>query len=73
MLLLNVQELSTAGVKRISWLHAARRVQQVGLVLAKHGFGGVVESMGVFVPRLPDAPAPSSRERLARRLADTLT
>ena len=73
MLLPDVQELSTPGVKRVGWLHAARRVQQVGLVLARHGFGGVVESMGVFVPRLPNAPASSSRERLARRLADTLT
>jgi ubiquinone biosynthesis protein len=58
----------------MGWLQAARRVQRVGLVLAKHGFGGVVESIGLFVPRLPNAaPAPTSRERLARRLADVLT
>jgi ubiquinone biosynthesis protein len=46
----------------------------VGLVLAKHGFGEVVSSIGVMVPRLPGSvpPAPS-RERLAQRLADVLT
>jgi ubiquinone biosynthesis protein len=70
----HVQPTSTSGTARIGWLNAALRVQRVALVLAKHGFGGVLESVGLLVPGMPNAtPAPSSRERLARRLADALT
>jgi ubiquinone biosynthesis protein len=59
---------------RIGWLHAAGRLQRVSYVLAKHGFGEVVAALGVMVPRLPGGAAPvPSRERLAQRLADTLT
>jgi ubiquinone biosynthesis protein len=69
-----VQPSSTSGTPRIGWLQTALRAQGVALVLAKHGFGGVVESIGLRVPAmLNGAAAPTSRERLARRLTDTLT
>ena len=59
---------------RIGWLQAAGRLQRVGLVLARHGFGEVVSSIGVMVPRLPGSVPPTpSRERLAQRLADVMT
>jgi ubiquinone biosynthesis protein len=59
---------------RIGWLQAAGRLQRVGLVLARHGFGEVVSSIGVMVPRLPGSlPPMPSRERLAQRLADVMT
>jgi len=46
----------------------------VGLVLAKHGFGEIVASIGVIVPRPPgSAPPKPSRERVAQRVADVLT
>lgn len=69
-----MQSSSTAGLKSISWLHAARRLQHIGLVLARHGFGEIVDRLGLYVPRLPGAaPAPSTRERLALRLVEVLT
>lgn len=74
MLRPHVQPTSTSGPARIGWLNAALRVQRVALVLARHGFGSVVESIGLLVPAMPNgSPAPTSRERLARRLADALT
>jgi ubiquinone biosynthesis protein len=56
------------------WLSAARRLQRIGLVLARHGFIEVVERVGVSVPRPPAASlAPvTSRERLALRLVEVL-
>lgn len=66
--------MSASEIPRTSWLDAARRLQRIGVVLARHGFGEIVARIGVVVPRLPGAtsPAPSS-ERLARRLADALS
>jgi ubiquinone biosynthesis protein len=59
---------------RVGWLQAAGRLQKVGFVLARHGFGEVVSQIGVMLPSLPGSePPPTSRERLAQRLADVLT
>src|SRR5688500_9765832 len=59
---------------RVGWLQAAGRLQKVGFVLARHGFGEVVSQIGVMLPSFPGSePAPTSRERLAQRLADVLT
>jgi ubiquinone biosynthesis protein len=48
-------------------------LQRIGVVLARHGFGEIVDQMGVFVPRFSAAPSPSARERLALRLVEVLT
>jgi ubiquinone biosynthesis protein len=59
---------------RVGWLQAAGRLQKVGFVLARHGFGEIVAQIGVMLPSLPGSePSPTSRERLAQRLADVLT
>ncbi|HEX6240674.1 MAG TPA: AarF/UbiB family protein, partial [Polyangiales bacterium] len=69
-----VQSATTGGVKLIGWLHAARRLQRIGLVLARHGFGEVVARVGLYVPRLPGSePPPPSSERMAARLVEVLT
>jgi ubiquinone biosynthesis protein len=69
-----VQSTQTTGDKLIGWLHAARRLQRIGLVLARHGFGEVVDRVGLYVPRLPGADAPpTTRERIALRLVEVLT
>lgn len=60
--------------ERVGWFDAARRLQRVGFVLAKHGFGEVVARIGLAVPKLPFAEPRAPRpERFARRLAETLT
>ncbi len=72
--MLAAQVLEKSHPAQVGWLQAAGRLQRVGFVLAKHGFGEVVASIGVMVPRLPGGAAPvPSRERLAQRLADVLT
>jgi ubiquinone biosynthesis protein len=74
---------------RVGWLQAAGRLQRVGFVLARHGFGEIVSQIGVMLPSLPSyiggvpgrsaatppggTVPPSSRERMAQRLADVLT
>jgi ubiquinone biosynthesis protein len=71
-----VQPSTSATVTGFGWLHAARRLQRIGTVLARHGFIEVVERIGLSVPRLPGSapvPLPSSRERLALRLVEVLT
>lgn len=68
------QGLEASPPSQVGWLKTAGRLQRVGFVLAKHGFGEVVASLGVMVPRVPGGAAPApSRERLAQRLADVLT
>jgi ubiquinone biosynthesis protein len=67
-----VQSTSIASVTGL-WLSAARRLQRIGVVLARHGFGEIVDQMGVLVPRFSAAPSPSTRERLALRLVEVLT
>jgi ubiquinone biosynthesis protein len=69
-----VPRTSAPEAPRIGWLGTARRLQRVGLVLAKHGFGEIVARIGVMVPRsTAAAPAQPSRERVAQRVADVLT
>ena len=66
--------MSAPETSRSGWLETALRLQRIGVVLARHGFGEVVSRIGVAVPRLPGAALPpSSQERLARRFADVLT
>jgi ubiquinone biosynthesis protein len=67
-------KMSASEIPRSGWLDTALRLQRIGVVLARHGFGEVVSRIGVAIPRLPGAALPpSSHERLARRLADVLT
>jgi ubiquinone biosynthesis protein len=64
--------MQTTAIPRVGWFDAARRLQRVGLILARHGFGEVVARIGLSVPQLPfRGPGPSSDERFAKRLADT--
>lgn len=63
-----------ATLEPIGWLDTARRLQRVGFVLARHGFGEVVTRIGLAVPKLPFADKRVPRPgRFAMRLADTLT
>ncbi len=72
--MLRAQVLEKSKPTQVGWLQAAGRLQRVGFVLAKHGFGEVVASIGVMVPRLPRGAAPMlSRDRLAQRLTCVLT
>jgi ubiquinone biosynthesis protein len=69
-----VQPSAGTGEKLIGWLHAARRLQSIALVLARHGFGEIVDRVGLYVPRLPGAaPQPGQRARIATRLVEVLT
>lgn len=68
-----VQPSAQMTATGFGWLHAARRLQRIGLVLARHGFIEIVEQVGLFVPRLGATPLPSSRARLASRLVEVLT
>jgi len=61
------------------WLVPARRLQQVALVLARHGFGELVSRIGIGLAGLPKAAAAEARAaraddrlplRVARVLAD---
>lgn len=65
---------SDRSLDRVGWFDAARRLQRVGFVLAKHGFGEVVARIGLAVPKLPFSERRAAGPgRLAKRLADTLT
>jgi ubiquinone biosynthesis protein len=64
--------MQTIAAPRVGWFDTARRFQQVGFVLAKHGFGEIVARIGLGVPHFPfGSQGRSQHQRFAKRLAAT--